>query len=83
MICRECSIVNHDARPANQLHDVECGKEQPAARPERYLDRLHRTAASTCADQTRKENQRTADDMPDDDGDAAVAKAERCKECTC
>ena len=81
-VCRKRSVVDHDARPANELHDVECGKEQPAARPEHHFDRLHRAAARACADQTREEKQRTADDMPDDDSDAAVAKAERCKECT-
>ena len=80
---RERAVIDHDARPADELQHVQCRKEQPPARAERHLDRLHCTAPRPRTDQPCEKEQRTADDVTDNDCNAAVAKAERRKECAC
>ena len=80
-ICRKRTVIDHDARPSDELQDVQCGKQQPAPCTERHLNRLHRTSPRACPDKSRKEEQDTADGMPDDNRNAAISKTKRCKEC--
>src|SRR5699024_9114980 len=72
----DCAVINHDARPADELQHVQQCKEQAAAVAEAHLGGLHGALALTATDEAGEEEQHAAYDVADYYGQQTLAHAE-------
>ena len=70
------AVIDHDARPADELHHIQEGEEHAALGAEAHLHGLHRALALAAADQAGEEKEHAADDVAEQDGRDAAAHAE-------
>ena len=73
------AVIDHDGGPAHQLQNIQQGKQQAALLAEAHFHRLHGAAASAAADQARQQHHGAADNVADNDGQQALAHAQRRK----
>lgn len=73
---------DHDRRPADELDDIQAGKELGPLGPEGNADRFHGTAARPASDEAGQVHDDTADEMAQDDSRKGFGKAQRRQEHT-
>ena len=71
------TVIDHDGGPAHQLQHVQQSEQQAALLAEAHFHGLHGAAAGAAADETRQQHHAAADDMADEDGQQALAHAQR------
>ena len=76
---RQCAVVNHDGRPADELQNVQERKQQAALLAEAHFYGFHSAAARAPADEARQQHHGAADDMPEQNGRKALCHTQRRK----
>ena len=75
----QCTVIDHDGRPADELQNVQERKQQAALLAEAHFYGLHSAAARAPADEARQQHHGAADDMPEQNGRKALCHAQRRK----
>ena len=75
----QCTVIDHDGRPADELQNVQERKQQAALLAEAHFYGLHSAAARAPADEARQQHHGAADDMPEQNGRKALCHTQRRK----
>ena len=75
----QCTVIDHDGRPADELQNVQERKQQAALLAEAHFYGLHSAAARAPADEAREQHHGAADDMPEQNGRKAICHTQRRK----
>ena len=73
---RQCAVVDHNARPAHKLEDIQHREKQCSLAAKAHFHRFHGAFAYFAANEPREEQHGTADDMTQQNGEQALRKAE-------
>ena len=76
-VCSECTVIDHDGGPSDELQDIQDGEQQSAFAAKAGFCRFHGTFPTDSADDTGEKEHDTADDMTDQDRGESAAKAKR------
>ena len=62
-VCGECTVIDHDGGPTDELQDIQDGEQQSALAAKAGFCRFHGTFPTGSADDTGEKEHDTADDM--------------------
>ena len=79
---RQRSVIDHDGGPADQLQNIQDGKQESTLAAKAERDRLHGAHALFAAHISCQEEEKASDHMSDNDRQQSPAEPQRGKKCS-